>query len=62
VSRGVWLLRRRGWVEKGRRDFFVVGKYEVKSCYIREFRGERHNQGWRGGLTSTTRDGIFWGG
>jgi len=39
--------------------FFFFCKYEVKSCYAREFRGERHNQGWRGGLTSTTRDGIF---
>ena len=42
--------------------FCLVGKYEVKSCCTREFRGERRNQGWRGGLTSTTRDGIFWGG
>jgi len=25
--------------------FFVVGKYEVKACCTREFRGERHNQG-----------------
>jgi len=42
--------------------FCLVGKYEVKACRTREFRGERHNQGWREGLTSTTRDGIFWGG
>jgi len=39
--------------------FFPFSKYEVKSCYTGEFRGERHNQGWRAWLTSTTRDGIF---
>jgi len=42
--------------------FCLVGKYEVNKCCTRKFRGERHNQGWREGMTSTTRDGIFWGG
>ena len=29
-------------------------------CYIRIFQVERHNQDWRGGLTSTRCDVFIW--
>jgi len=42
--------------------FLGCGNQEFMLCYIRDFRGGRHNQGWRGGSTSTNRDGVLWGG
>ena len=39
--------------------FSLVGKNEVKTCCTREFQGERHDQGWLVGFTSTICDGIF---
>jgi len=34
---------------------------EVMSFYIRKFPGEMLNQGWQGGLITTSRDECFWG-
>jgi len=35
---------------------------EIMSCYIRNFPGGRHNQGWRGGLIWTKCGEVSWGG